>query len=152
MVDIDGVVADVRHRLPLISGGGKDWDSFFAAAADDPPLSEGVALVLGLAQEHDVVWLTGRPERTRNLTAGWLGAQGLPSGEVLMRGDTDRRPARLTKRDALRTLAATRRIAVVVDDDPEVVGELRAEGFPVQHATWVPPASSLGHAQRRGRT
>jgi hypothetical protein len=39
--DIDGVLADVRHRLHLVEGRPKDWDGFFAAAADDPPLTRG---------------------------------------------------------------------------------------------------------------
>ena len=35
VVDIDGVVADVRHRLHHVADRPKDWRSFFAAAADD---------------------------------------------------------------------------------------------------------------------
>lgn len=27
--DIDGVLADVRHRLPHVQGRPKDWDAFF---------------------------------------------------------------------------------------------------------------------------
>ena len=58
--DIDGVVADVRHRLHHLAGRPKDWDGFFDAAADDPPLPTGIALVAELAQRHEIVWLTGR--------------------------------------------------------------------------------------------
>ena len=43
VVDIDGVVADVRHRLHFIEGRPRQWDRFFAAAGDDPPQPEGVA-------------------------------------------------------------------------------------------------------------
>src|SRR5262245_49979 len=38
LVDIDGVVADAGHRLHLVERRPRDWDAFFAAAADDPPL------------------------------------------------------------------------------------------------------------------
>jgi hypothetical protein len=153
VVDIDGVVADVRHRLHLVEGRPKRWPEFFAAAADDPPLATGVALVLELAADHDVVWLTGRPERTRAATVGWLAAQGLPPGALLMRGDRDFRPARITKRDELRRLRRTREVAVVVDDDPEVVATLQADGFPVRLADWLPHSSTLRAAQERdGRT
>jgi phosphoglycolate phosphatase-like HAD superfamily hydrolase len=41
--DVDGVVADVRHRLRHVAHGRKNWNAFFAAAADDPPLEIGVA-------------------------------------------------------------------------------------------------------------
>ena len=64
MVDIDGVVADARHRLHHITVGRRDWDRFFGAAVDDPPHPEGLALVATLAADHDVVFLTGRPAAT----------------------------------------------------------------------------------------
>lgn len=153
MIDIDGVVADVRHRLHLIEGRPKRWDQFFAASADDPPLDTGVALVLELAADHDVVWLTGRPERNRKLTETWLAAQGLPDRPLLMRRDRDFRPAREAKREQLRRLRAERDIAVVVDDDPDVVATLTEDGFPVRLADWLPHSSTLRTAQEReGRT
>jgi len=95
VVDIDGVVADVRHRLHFIEGKPRQWDRFFAAADQDPPLPQGVALVKELAADHDVVWLTGRPERTRRATRTWLAAQGLPTESLIMRPNRDFRPARL---------------------------------------------------------
>ncbi|MFL6129939.1 MAG: hypothetical protein ACJ73E_12850 [Mycobacteriales bacterium] len=153
VIDIDGVVADVRHRLHLIESRPKRWDEFFDRSADDPPLDTGVALVRELATDHDVVWLTGRPERNRRLTEAWLAAQGLPDGTLLMRRDRDFRPAREAKREQLRRLRADREIAVVVDDDPEVVATLSRDGFPVRLADWLPHSSTLRKAQERdGRT
>lgn len=153
MIDIDGVVADVRHRLHLIEGRPKRWEDFFAAAAADPPLEAGIALVHELAAAHDVLWLTGRPERNRALTETWLAAQGLPDRPLLMRRDRDFRPARLAKREELRRLRKDREIAVMVDDDPEVIELLAADGFPVRLADWLPHSSTLRSAQeRQGRT
>ena len=153
VIDIDGVVADVRHRLHLIQDRPKRWDAFFAAAAEDPPLPAGVDLVRELAADHDVVWLTGRPERTRAVTAAWLADHGLPAEPLLMRKDRDFRPARLAKRDELHRLRRRREIAVVVDDDPAVVDLLAAEGFPVRLADWLPHSRTLDKAQEReGRT
>jgi thiamine monophosphate synthase len=85
-----------------------------------------------------VVYLTGRPERCRGETLAWLADQGLPPGEVLMRDEGDRRPARLTKVGALRRLARRYEVASFVDDDAAVVEAVRAAGFPVQHARWMP--------------
>ena len=153
VIDIDGVVADVRHRLHLIQDRPKKWDAFFTAAAEDPPLAEGVALVTELARDHDVVWLTGRPERNRRLTADWLAAQGLPDSPLLMRADRDFRPAKMTKREELRRMRRDREVAVVVDDDPDVVALLAADGFPVRLADWLPHSSTLHKAQEaEGRT
>ncbi len=153
VIDIDGVVADVRHRLHLIERRPKRWDEFFASSADDPPLPTGVSLVLELAADHEVVWLTGRPERNRALTERWLADAGLPGGRLLMRRDRDFRPAREAKRDQLRRLRRDREIAVVVDDDPAVVAALTEDGFPVRLADWLPHPSTLHKAQEReGRT
>ena len=153
VVDIDGVVADVRHRLHYIEGKPRQWDRFFSAATDDPPLAEGVALVKELAADHDVLWLTGRPERTRRATKAWLAAQGLPTDPLIMRPNRDFRPARVTKRDELRRLRTDREIAIVVDDDPQVVELLAADGFPTRLADWQPRPAPLHDAQESdGRT
>lgn len=153
VVDVDGVVADVRHRLHHLSGRRRDWAGFFAAAAADPPLAQGVDLALALAAEHDVVWLTGRPERLRTVTARWLSGHRLPAGLLIMRPDADHRPARTFKRDELRRLRQTKHIALVVDDDPDVVAMVEREGLPVRLADWVARTTTLHSAQERdGRT
>ena len=136
MVDIDGVVADVRHRLHHLRGGRPQWERFFAAAVDDPVHPEGRAVVERLAEDHDVVFLTGRPEHLRDATVGWLDAHGLGGHELVMRRDGDRRPAVRAKLGALRELAAARVVAIVVDDDAEVVDAVREAGWPVFSADW----------------
>ena len=152
VIDVDGVVADVRHRLHLIEDRPKRWEEFFARAADDP-LADGVDLVRELAADHDVVWLTGRPERNRALTERWLAEHVLPDRPLLMRPDRDFRPARLTKREQLRRLRDDRAVGLVVDDDPDVVATLTEDGFPVRLADWLPHSSILRAAQERhGRT
>jgi phosphoglycolate phosphatase-like HAD superfamily hydrolase len=153
VLDIDGVLADVRHRLHHLATRPKDWTGFFTAAADDPLLPGGAQLAHQLAAEHEVLYLTGRPERIRELTGRWLADQQLPPGRLLMRPDGDHRPARLFKRERLRTLANERTIASVVDDDPQVVELLRAAGIPVRLADELPYAEPLARAQERdGRT
>ena len=153
-VDLDGVVADVRHRLHHIEQRPKDWDAFFAAAVDDPVLPEGRAVVEELVSRgHEIVWLTGRPERCRRDTLQWLRRNGLPAGRLSMRRDGDRRPARFTKLAILRELARDRPVAVAVDDDDEVVRVLREAGFAVLHATWMTDNATLHDAQEtHGRT
>lgn len=134
--DIDGVLADVRHRLRHVRSTPKNWQAFFAEAVDDEPHPEGMELVHRYARDHEVVFLTGRPEHTRPQTEAWLDAQGLGGRLVLMRPGGDRRPAARVKLAALRRLARERRVAVVVDDDPLVVETLHEAGFHVRHARW----------------
>jgi hypothetical protein len=153
VVDIDGVVADVRPRLVHLESTPKDWDAFFDTCSEDPALPQGIALALALRHEHDVIWLTGRPERTRAATEAWLRRHGLPSTPMFMRAEGDRRPARQTKLEVVRGISEQRRIAMIVDDDPAVVRELQDHGYPVKLADWVPHPALLRQAQQRdGRT
>lgn len=151
--DIDGVLADVRHRLHHLATRPKDWAAFFDAAGADPPLEQGRTLCLQRAQDCEVVYVTGRPERCREDTLGWLARQGLPSGQLCMRADRDRRPARLAKPELLRRLARDRVIAIVVDDDEQVCASYEDAGWPVLLAGWMDGGPLLHDAQEsEGRT
>ncbi|MEU3841223.1 hypothetical protein AB0E88_14470 [Streptomyces sp. NPDC028635] len=151
--DLDNTLADTAHRQRFLERRPKDWDGFFAAAPEDPPLAEGVALAVECAKECEVVYLTGRPERCRADTLDWLAEHGLPEGRVHMRRDDDRRPARRTKLETLRRLARSREIRVLVDDDELVCDDAEREGFTVLRARWAAPSTELKVAQEReGRT
>jgi len=146
-VDIDGVLADVRHRLHHVQSPLKNWDAFFAAAPEDPLLEQGHDTATRLAEVFDVVYVSGRPERCREDTLAWLRHHGLPDGELLLRPPGDRRPARLLKVEVLDRLAADRRIAVLVDDDPLVLDAVRRAGYDVLPADWMPADETLREAQ-----
>ncbi|MCX4766862.1 hypothetical protein OG562_39035 [Streptomyces sp. NBC_01275] len=151
--DLDNTLADTAHRQRFLERRPRDWDAFFAAAPHDPPIPQGVALALEHAEECDVVYLTGRPERCRRDTLAWLAAQGLPDGRVHMRRNDDRRPARRTKLEILRRLARDREVRVLVDDDTLVCDDAERAGFSVVRARWTATSEALKEAQgREGRT
>jgi phosphoglycolate phosphatase-like HAD superfamily hydrolase len=138
IVDIDGVLADVRHRVHHVQGKPKDWDAFFSTMLADPPHQEGLDLVARVAEDHEVVFLTGRPEWTRDDTQAWLARHGLGEHRLEMRPLGDRRPAATVKVEMLAWIASGRRIGIVVDDDVRVVEAMRRAGHPVRHADWEP--------------
>ncbi|MFE9740471.1 hypothetical protein [Streptomyces sp. NPDC006477] len=151
--DLDNTLAATAHRQHFLERRPKDWDAFFAAAPDDPPLDEGVALCREAAVECDIVYLTGRPERCRRDTLAWLAAYGLPEGPLHMRRQRDFRPARVTKLEILRRLGADRPVRMLVDDDQLVCDAARAAGFRVVRALWATPSQELRDAQEKeGRT
>jgi phosphoglycolate phosphatase-like HAD superfamily hydrolase len=149
--DVDGVLADVEHRLHHLEGPRKDWRAFFAAAGADPPLPTGLELARELAADHDLAYLTGRPESLRRVTQRWLSRHGLPEGPLWMRPPGDFRPARVMKLAALRSLAGDLEVEVVVDDDAQVVDALRDAGFAVLQATWAVQSRSHGRTLRRAQ-
>ncbi|MFE7334132.1 phosphatase domain-containing protein [Streptomyces griseus] len=151
--DLDGTLADTAHRQHFLEGAQRDWTGFFAAAPADPPLPEGVRMVLASAEECDIVYLTGRPERCRRDTVRWLSRQGLPEGTLFMRRNDDRRPARRTKLDILRRLGRTGQVRMLVDDDALVCDAAEVAGFTVVRARWADSSEALKDAQEReGRT
>jgi hypothetical protein len=153
VIDIDGVLADVRHRLHHIATMPKDWSAFFAAAPDDPVLTEGFDVAGRLGEVYEIVYLSGRPEECRRDTESWLTRHDLPPGSVVLRAQGDRRPARLTKVEALKRIAETSEVVVLVDDDPEVCRAAMEAGYDVLPADWMERSEALTRAQEdEGRT
>lgn len=150
VIDIDGVVADVRHRLPMIETTPKDWDGFFAACSADPVLPQGLSLALNLAKEHRIIYLSGRPESCRESTQEWLNRVGAPPGELLLRAANDRRPARITKVEMLGRIEGE--IAIVVDDNQAVLRAVAAAGYPTFHAEWMSDSPTLFSLQDEGKS
>ncbi|GAA2769585.1 hypothetical protein GCM10019017_07020 [Streptomyces showdoensis] len=151
--DLDNTLSSTAHRQHFLEGGPRDWNGFFAAAPQDPPLDEGLALCREAAEECDIVYLTGRPERCRRDTLAWLAAHGLPEGPVHMRRDRDFRPARQTKLEVLRRIGEAREVRMLVDDDELVCDAAEGAGFTVVRARWAAPSEALTEAQEgEGRT
>jgi hypothetical protein len=133
--DIDGVLADVRHRLRFVERRPKDWDAFFAAAVDDPPLEQGVALARASAEDCEVVYVTGRPERCRADTLAGSPGTGCrgPAVDALRA-----RPAAgaAGQAGAAAPARAGRPVAVVVDVDAQVCAPTRRR-LPSPAAEWM---------------
>jgi predicted secreted acid phosphatase len=129
VVDIDGTVADNSHREGFIQGSKKDWDAFYHPAfMEKDAVIQGAKVGLSKLMTNrrtKLVFLTGRPERTRLVTHRWLDVNlGLlmTQEEVLMRSDTDRRKAHDYKRDQATRLYAKNHKEhsfIFIDDDPQ---------------------------------
>ena len=64
--DIDGVLADCKHRLYLVKGDYKLWDEFYSddRVAQDTPIEEGAKLLEALASGwNELILCTGRNEK-----------------------------------------------------------------------------------------
>ncbi len=130
LVDMDGTLADVSHRLHHIRGGKKNWKAFFRGMDDDPPSTIVLEWVRNLEPEYDVVIVTGRPEQYRGNTEAWLRKHGVKYAELLMRRDGDHRPDYTVKRELLSRLPKER-VAFVIDDRPSVCEMWRSCGLKV---------------------
>ena len=59
--DLDGVISDAAHRQHFLEGTEKDWNGFFSACTEDPPIISGVKLIKVLNKSHKTIILTARP-------------------------------------------------------------------------------------------
>ncbi len=128
LIDVDGTLADVRHRLHHIRGGKKNWKAFFEASDRDTPIASTVDRVRSLAQDHEIIIITGRPESYRARTLAWLKRHDIPFSDVFMRRDGDHRPDFVVKEEALRRWPKER-ITLVMEDRPPVCDMWRKHGI-----------------------
>lgn len=94
ILDIDGSIADISHREYLIEGPEKDWDEFFnpKLVAKDKPISTAQEFAKKVdLDDLNIILLTGRPERLRDVTIDWLKKYypKFSKARLLMRADTD---------------------------------------------------------------
>lgn len=147
VIDIDGVVADVRHRVHHVAVEPKHWGAFFSAAPDDPVLEQGVVTVRKLAEVYEIFYLSGRPEHCRQDTLDWFERHDLPPGELHLRPNNDYRPSRIFKVEMLDRFSQRATVVVFVDDDPMVWESARQAGYDVLPATWMGHLPALHEAQ-----
>jgi hypothetical protein len=137
--DIDGTLADVAHRRHFLSRQPKNYDAFYDAMVDDPPMVDVCWLAERLAAKRDGFALfvfSGRPDTHRERTEGWLRKHVpalLEAAEaVLMRPGGDYRPDTEIKREMLRAVRSQGfSPRLVIDDRPSVVQMWKDEGLQV---------------------
>lgn len=132
IVDIDGTVADLTHRLKYIQQDPKDWNSFFGNMANDVPIHDNIDRIQYLSQDNNIVFVSGRPEDYRAVTEKWLG-QFIrnPYQALFMRKSGDKRPDTEVKQQILDTYFDKTKIKLVIDDRPSVIRMWRSNGLEV---------------------
>jgi predicted kinase len=134
--DIDGTLADVRHRLHHLDR--RDWKSFFEAAPQDPPMWTSVDFMEGIRSSHlesfHIFFVSGRPEDYRKPTEAWLSDLPVDFAEgtvtLLMRPSGDHRPDHIVKEEILdNILGQGYEVEFVVDDRPSVVEMWKRRGL-----------------------
>ena len=144
IVDIDGTLADLSHRLHFIQSDPKEWDAFYDACDEDKPIWGVISVIQALTDaRYAIVFVTGRPERVRNETNKWLrynglliNTQTLTRHPLIMRADGDHRPDTEVKKELVEKLIADGyRIAGVFEDRPSVCRVWREMGFTVFQMT-----------------
>ena len=123
-MDIDGVLANIDHRLRYQKE--KDYDRFYSPEE----LSKDTAIPMGIRMLEDfwelerIIYVTGRPERTRDATKRFLAKEAIDSPiaeNLLMRKDGDHRPSDVIKIELIGQALREGEEAIFIDDDPKNV-------------------------------
>jgi phosphoglycolate phosphatase-like HAD superfamily hydrolase len=134
--DLDGTLSDDRARAHFVeveAGRARDWESYFDAIDEDPPIAASLEVLRALHQAGiRIVFLTGRPERTRPKTVAWLKANGLIEYDrLVMRPEGETRLAGLFKAEVIGSLREEFQLVCAFEDRLDVAEALRAAGLPV---------------------
>lgn len=132
IIDLDGTLCDVSHRVHFVKSAAPDWQGFFDACSDDTPNAAIVALIDMAAQQNiPILFVSGRPETHRTQTEDWLCLHELGDyTELLMRAAGDHRQDAVVKRELYETHIAGRyQILFTVDDRKQVVQMWRDLGL-----------------------
>ena len=144
-VDIDGTIADIRHRVHHIDNekgsAGKDWEAFYADIILDSPIYSTINLVNSLhGDDWYVILITGRDAARRNVTRKWLRDHGVKYDMLLMRPlnnhttDVEIKRAWLNKmRDGELIIEGVRIPTIVIEDRKKVIEMWREEGLVALH-------------------
>jgi FMN phosphatase YigB (HAD superfamily) len=148
--DIDGVLADSRHREHHIMGRDpRDWSSYYGQLPEDAVIIPiyNIAVDLGNSGRHQMYLCTGRPESLRVETTQWMKDNGLWryfSGNLMMRLSDDHQPnERIKKAHALALIAAHGHIDLAFEDNPKSVEVWRNYARMVCHVKYPAAAESI---------
>lgn len=129
LVDLDHTIFDSFHRDEMI--GVAPWDLYHARMHEDDPCHDFVELLQSLNGNHELIGLTSRPEKWRNLTMKCLVQHDVHLDDIWMRPDHDYRAAPEVKIDLCRDKLGDKwqeRILFLIDDNEKVCLAFRAEG------------------------
>jgi phosphoglycolate phosphatase-like HAD superfamily hydrolase len=140
LVDIDGTLADLSHRLHFIQQKPANWKAFFAACPDDSPIWDVIDTVNALSDSGaNIILVTGRSEDVEEQTENWLDVYLNRWSAMYMRKSGDHREDNIVKSELLDQIIADQKpvgdenpkITGVFEDRQQVVDMYRARGLRV---------------------
>jgi len=84
VLDFDGTIADYTFRDHLRS---IDWDAYIAASFSDVPSKPVVEIIERFKNDHNIVILSARSERSRKETEEWLDKYNIYHDDLILKPD-----------------------------------------------------------------
>lgn len=125
IVDIDGTLCNLEHRLHHISNKPKNWQKFYESMHLDKPKEDVISIIRTLDAYYTVLFLTGRPEKYRAQTLNWLKNNVLnyvEDSELFMRQTNDSRQDNIIKKEIYeKQIAPKYEVTAIFEDRTRVV-------------------------------
>lgn len=130
IVDLDGTLADMKHRLHFIKDKPKNWKAFETGISQDTVIESMRTLIQTLKQSHEILIVTGRSHRSFDATLQWLEDNDIPFSRIFMRDDNDYRADFLVKKDLLDKIREDGYdVLLAIDDRDRCVAMYRENGL-----------------------
>jgi uncharacterized HAD superfamily protein len=127
IVDLDGTLCNVDHRVHFVQGMQKNWKEFNDRMGSDTLYHWCFELITAMKnQGYALLFVTGRDDSYRNLTLSWLKQFQVPFDELHMRKVGDYREDSDVKEEIYKLFIEDKyQILFVVDDRKSVVDRWR---------------------------
>lgn len=134
IVDLDGTLCNIDHRLHHMKNGNKNWKAFFEGIKDDSVNEWCKDIIYAYKEAYDfpIVLASGRPDNYRKVTQEWLEKNVIPYNDLFMRPRSDSRQDFITKEVILDfEILCKYNPIFFIDDRKQVVDMYRKRGFTV---------------------
>lgn len=103
IVDLDGTLANIDHRLHLIQTKPPQWNTFFELCDEDTLIIPVATLVNTMynAGLFQIIILSSRMETVKSKTERWLSSNEVHYHHLIMREKDDFRPDHIIKKGML---------------------------------------------------
>lgn len=121
--DIDGTLADIKHRRGYVQTKPKNWKAFEKGIPLDSPNQPVIDMFQAFVDKNDVLLASGRGEQSREVTETWLVNNWVIGWKKLyMRPEGDYRSDVIIKREILDQIVTEwgKKPDFVVDDRKRV--------------------------------
>lgn len=131
IVDLDGTLCDVEHRVHHVRSKPKNWSAFNQAMDQDKPYFWCIELIAAMqGRGYKIYFVTGRDENFREMTSAWLKLHHVSYDHLYMRADQDFREDSEVKEEIYIThIEKNSQVLFVVDDRKSVVERWRKLGL-----------------------
>ncbi len=131
IVDLDGTLCDVEHRVHHVKQKPKNWHAFNSAMDEDKSYFWCIELIAAMKDRgYKIIFVTGRDEDYRPNTEAWLKKHLIDYDFLFMRKAKDHREDSDVKEEIYHTMIEkTAQVLFVVDDRKSVVERWRKIGL-----------------------